>query len=66
MYLIVPTEKGGLASLNRLSDTLTKQDLEQLFNRMEPKNVAIQLPKFRIQQKLFLKVKLSPHQTHKS
>lgn len=56
MFILLPTEKNGLASLNRLEDKLSVEVLEQLFNRMEAKTVSISLPKFRIQQKLQLKV----------
>ncbi len=56
MFILLPTEKQGLASLNRLEDKLSVEALEQLFARMEAKTVSILLPKFRIQQKLQLKV----------
>ena len=56
MFILLPTEKQGLVSLNRLEDKLSVEALEQLFTRMEAKTVSILLPKFRIQQKLQLKV----------
>ncbi|XP_046636832.1 leukocyte elastase inhibitor-like [Daphnia pulicaria] len=55
MFILLPTEKQGLASLSRLEDKLTVEKLEHMFSRMEAKTVAISLPKFRIQQKLQLK-----------
>jgi serine protease inhibitor len=58
MFILLPTEKQGLASLSRLEDKLTVEKLEHMFSRMEAKTVAISLPKFRIQQKLQLKVKI--------
>lgn len=59
MFILLPTEKDGLASLNRLESQLTVDLLEQLFSRLESKTVSVQLPKFRIQQKLQLKVRFS-------
>ena len=59
MFILLPTEKQGLASLNRMEDKMTVEILEQLFSRLESKTVSIALPKFRIQQKLQLKVILS-------
>lgn len=56
MFILLPLEKQGLASLNRLENKLTVEKLEQLFSRMEAKTVSISLPKFRIQKKLELKV----------
>ena len=56
MFILLPTEKEGIKSLNKLEAQLTVDLLEQLFSRMEPKTVSLQLPKFRIQQKLQLKV----------
>lgn len=57
MFILVPTEnKAGLNGLNKLEDKLSVEILEDLFSRMESKTVSIQLPKFRIQQKLQLKV----------
>lgn len=56
MFILLPTEKQGLASLNRLENKLTVDKLEQLFSRMEAKTVSISLPKFHIQKKLELKV----------
>lgn len=58
MFILLPTEKQGLTSLGRLQDKLSVDRLEQLFSRMESKVVSIMLPKFRIQQKLQLKVQL--------
>lgn len=55
MFILLPLEKQGLASLNRLENKLTVEKLEQLFSRMEAKTVSISLPKFRIQKKLELK-----------
>jgi len=55
MFILLPTEKEGIQSLNKLEAQLTVDILEQLFSRMEPKTVSLQLPKFRIQQKLQLK-----------
>lgn len=56
MFILLPTDKQGLASLIRLEEKLTVEKLEHMFSRMEAKTVAISLPKFRIQQKLQLKV----------
>ena len=56
MFLIVPKEKEGLAGLTKLEAKLSIDVLEKLFSRMESKTVSIQLPKFRIQQQLQLKV----------
>ena len=56
MFLIVPKEKEGLAGLKKLEAKLSIDVLEKLFSRMESKTVSIQLPKFRIQQQLQLKV----------
>lgn len=56
MFILLPTEQEGLKSLNRLEAKLTVDLLEQVFSRLESKTVSIQLPKFRIQQKLQLKV----------
>lgn len=58
MFILLPTEKQGLISLIRLEDKLTVEALEQLMARMEAKTVSIMLPKFRIQQKIQLKVLL--------
>lgn len=58
MFILVPIEKVGLSGLNKLEDKLTVEVLEDLFSRMESKTVSIQLPKFRIQQKLHLKVRV--------
>ena len=55
MFILLPTEKDGLASLNRLESRLTVDAMDDLFGHLEPKTVSIQLPKFRIQQKLQLK-----------
>lgn len=59
MFIVLPTEKDGLNSLIRLEDAMTVDLMEQLFARMESKTVSIALPKFRIQQKLQLKVQLN-------
>ena len=56
MFILLPTDKQGLASLIRLEEKLTVEKLEHMISRMEAKTVAISLPKFRIQQKLQLKV----------
>lgn len=56
MFILLPSEQDGIKSLNRLEAKLTVDLLEQIFARMESKTVSIQLPKFRIQQKLQLKV----------
>jgi len=57
MFILLPIEKEGIKSLNKLEAQLTVDVLEQLFAQMEKKTVSVQLPKFRIQQKLQLKVK---------
>ena len=57
MFILLPTEQDGLKSLNRLEAKLNVDLLEQIFSRLESKTVSIQLPKFRIQQKLKLKLK---------
>lgn len=56
MFILLPIEKEGIKSLNKLEAQLTVDVLEQLFAQMEKKTVSVQLPKFRIQQKLQLKV----------
>jgi len=56
MFIIVPMERVGINGLKKLEERLTVDILEDLFSRMESKTVSIQLPKFRIQQKLQLKV----------
>lgn len=63
MFIVLPTEKDGLNSLIRLEDSMTVDIMEQLFARMESKTVSIALPKFRIQQKLQLKVEPSDNKT---
>ena len=57
MFILLPTDKQGLTSLIRLEEKLTVEKLEHMFSRMEAKTVAISLPKFRIQQKLQLKIR---------
>lgn len=55
MFIMVPKQKKGLESLNRLEANLNGEVLEHLFSKMESKLVSIQLPKFRIKQQLQLK-----------
>lgn len=55
MFILVPMERVGLNGLKKLEERLTVDILEDLFSRMESKTLSIQLPKFRIQQKLQLK-----------
>jgi len=55
MYLIVPTDTPGVDSLNSLEARLSDVIVNDLMERMTGRAVSVQLPKFRIHQKLSLK-----------
>ena len=58
MYLLLPTERKGIDSLNKLEEKLDEFVFERLRSSMEAKTVAIQLPRFQIKQRISLKVTL--------
>lgn len=56
MHLLVPTEKRGIDSLNKLESRLTDAALADLINSMDDCSVSYQVPKFRIRERINLKV----------